>query len=631
MLCEKKIRRPSIECNANLPVMRSCSVTPAQVANGRSDMTVRTYLLAAAVLGLATSGATANDELIKLQKDPNQWVMPTGNYANTRYSELAQITKDNVKNLRPVWTFSTGVLRGHEGAPLVIGDVMYVHTPFPNNVYALDLNNNGRIIWKYEPKQDPSVIPVMCCDTVNRGVAYGDGKIILNQADASVVALDAKTGKEVWKVQNGDPKKGETMTAAPMIVKDKVLVGISGGEFGVAGHVTAYNLADGKRVWRAYSVGPDDQLLVDPEKTTELGKPIGKDSSLKTWEGDQWKIGGGTTWGWYSYDPTLNLIYYGTGNPSTWNPVQRPGDNKWSMTIFARDPDTGMARWVYQMTPHDEWDYDGVNEMILADIDVKGQPTKALVHFDRNGFAYTLNRENGELLVAEKYDPKVNWATHVDMKTGRPQVVKDFSTQAGGEDHNTKNICPAALGTKDQQPAAFSPKTKVFYVPTNHVCMDYEPFKVSYTAGQPYVGATLSMYPPQGESHLGNFIAWDAGQGKILWSIPEPFSVWSGALATAGDVIFYGTLEGYLKAVDPQGKELYKFKTPSGIIGNVMTYTHGGKQYVAVLSGVGGWAGIGMAAGLTKDTDGLGAVGAYKALANYTQLGGVLTVFSLPD
>lgn len=232
-------------------------------------MTVRTYLLAAAVLGLATSGATANDELIKLQKDPNQWVMPTGNYANTRYSELAQITKDNVKNLRPVWTFSTGVLRGHEGSPLVIGDVMYVHTPFPNNVYALDLNNNGQILWKYEPKQDPSVIPVMCCDTVNRGVAYGDGKIVLNQADAHVVALDAKTGKEVWKVQNGDPKKGETMTAAPMIVKDKVIVGISGGEFGVAGHVTAYNLADGKQVWRAYSVGPDDQLLVDPEKTTE--------------------------------------------------------------------------------------------------------------------------------------------------------------------------------------------------------------------------------------------------------------------------------------------------------------------------------------------------------------------------
>jgi lanthanide-dependent methanol dehydrogenase len=594
-------------------------------------MKVRAYLLAAAVVGISTS-VVANDELLKLQKDPNQWVMPTGNYANHRYSELNQINKDTVKNLQPVWTFSTGVLRGHEGGPLVIGDVMYIHTPFPNIVYALDLNNDGRIIWKYEPKQDPSVIPIMCCDTVNRGVAYADGKIILNQADAHTVALDAKTGKELWKVQNGDPKKGESMTAAPMIVKDKVIVGISGGEFGVQGHVTAYNLADGKLAWRAYSTGPDDQTLLDPEKTTELGKPIGKDSSLKTWEGDQWKIGGGTTWGWYSYDPQLDLIYYGSGNPSTWNPVQRPGDNKWSMTIFARDPDTGMAKWVYQMTPHDEWDYDGVNEMILADIEVKGQQTKALVHFDRNGFAYTLNRENGALLVAEKYDPKVNWATHVDMTTGRPQVVKQYSTHQQGEDTNTKNICPAALGTKDQQPAAFSPKTKVFYVPTNHVCMDYEPFKVSYTAGQPYVGATLSMFPPQGEQHLGNFIAWDAGQGKILWSVPEPFSVWSGALATAGDVVFYGTLEGYLKAVDAAtGKELYKFKTPSGIIGNVNTWTHKGKQYIGVLSGVGGWAGIGMAAGLSKDTDGLGAVGAYKALANYTQLGGVLTVFSLPN
>ncbi len=581
-------------------------------------MRVSTCALAfASLFALAAGPAVANDELLKLEKDPNQWVMPTGDYFNQRYSQLAQINKDNVKNLRPVWTFSTGVLRGHEGAPLVIGDTMYVHTPFPNYVYALDLNNNGRIVWKYEPKQDPSVIPVMCCDTVNRGLSYADGKIILDQADAHVVALDAKTGKEVWRVENGDPKKGETMTSAPMIVKDKVIVGISGGEFGVQGRVTAYNLADGKKVWSAYSVGPDDQMLFDAN-TTSMGKPVGKDSSLATWKGDQWKIGGGATWGWYSYDPQLNLIYYGY--------------NKWSMTVFARNPDTGVAKWVYQMTPHDEWDYDGINEMILADIPVKGQTVKALVHFDRNGFAYTLNRENGQLLVAEKFDPKVNWATKVDMTTGRPEGVKQYSTEANGEDHNSKGVCPAALGSKDQQPAAFSPKTNVFYVPTNHVCMDYEPFKVSYSAGQPYVGATLSMYPPQGDQNLGNFIAWDAGQGKILWSDPEPFSAWGGALATAGDVVFYGTLEGYLKAVDPaNGKELYRFKTPSGIIGNVMTYMHGGKQYVAVLSGVGGWAGIGMAAGLTKDTDGLGAVGAYKALANYTQLGGVLTVFALPD
>jgi len=579
---------------------------------------------------LASSPARANDELLRLQQDKNQWVMPTGNYANQRYSALDQINAGNASKLHPVWSFSTGVLRGHEGGPLVIGDVMYVHTPFPNNVFALDLNDNGKVIWKYEPRQDPSVIAVMCCDTVNRGVAYGDGKIILNQADATVVALDAKTGRELWHVKNGDPAKGETMTMAPMIVKDKVYVGISGGEFGTQGRFTAYNLKDGSLAWNAYSVGPDDQLRVDPQKTTMMGKPIGPNSSLSTWQGDQWKTGGGSTWGWFSYDQATNLVYYGTGNPSTWNPTQRPGDNRWSMTIFARDADTGMAKWVYQMTPHDEWDYDGINEMILADITVKGKPVKALVHFDRNGFGYTLNRETGELLVAEKYDPAVNWATHVDMQTGRPQVVPQYSTQANGEDKNSRNICPAALGSKDQQPSAFSPRTGLFYVPTNHVCMDYEPFKVSYTAGQPYVGATLSMFPPKGETNLGNFIAWDAGTGKIAWSNPEPFSVWSGALATAGDVVFYGTLDGYLKGVDAKtGKELYKYKTPSGIIGNVNTYTHGGKQFIAVLSGVGGWAGIGMAAGLANDTDGLGAVGAYKSLSNYTQLGGVLTVFGL--
>jgi lanthanide-dependent methanol dehydrogenase len=419
------------------------------------------------------------------------------------------------------------------------------------------------------------------------------------------------------------------------VIKDKVLVGTSGGEFGVQCSMTAYDIKSGKQVWKAYSEGPDDQILFD-DKTTALGKPVGKDSSLKTWEGDQWKIGGGCTWGWVAYDPSLDLVYYGSGNPSTWNPKQRPGDNKWSMTIFARNPDTGMAKWVYQMTPHDEWDYDGVNEMILSDQQIGGAARKLLTHFDRNGLGYTLDRASGELLVAEKYDPKVNWTSGVDMDKnsptyGRPKVLDAASTDKAGEDHNVKGICPAALGTKDEQPAAYSPETQLFYVPTNHVCMDYEPFKVSYTAGQPYVGATLSMYPPQGESNMGNFIAWDGKTGKIVWSDKEQFSVWSGALATAGGVVFYGTLEGYLKAVDAKtGKELYKFKTPSGIIGNVTTYEHNGKQYVAVLSGVGGWAGIGLAAGLTDPTAGLGAVGGYAGLSNYTALGGALTVFALP-
>lgn len=598
-------------------------------------------VLSAACLGamatFAAGVAYGNEELIKMSQNPKDWVQPAGDYANTRYSKLNQINASNVGKLQVAWTFSTGVLRGHEGGPLIIGNMMYVHTPFPNKVYALDLSQENKIVWKYEPKQDPNVIPVMCCDTVNRGVAYGDGKIFLHQADTTLVALDAKTGQVAWSVKNGDPGKGATGTSAPLVVKDKVLIGISGGEFGVQCHVTAYDLKTGKQAWRAFSEGPDDQIMVDPVSTTEHGKPVGKDSSIKTWQGDQWKIGGGCTWGWLSYDPSLNLVYYGSGNPSTWNPKQRPGDNKWSMTVWARNADTGMAKWVYQMTPHDEWDYDGVNEMILSDQQINGQERKLLTHFDRNGLAYTMDRATGELLVAEKYDPKVNWTTGVDMNKssptyGRPKVVDQYSTEKGGEDKNTKGICPAALGTKDQQPAAYSPDTQLFYVPTNHVCMDYEPFKVSYTAGQPYVGATLSMYPPQGETHMGNFIAWDNKTGKIVWSNKEPFSVWSGALATAGGVVFYGTLEGYLKAVDAKtGKELYKFKTPSGIIGNVNTYEQGGRQYVAVLSGVGGWAGIGLAAGLTDPTAGLGAVGGYAALSNYTALGGTLTVFALPQ
>lgn len=589
--------------------------------------------LATTLVGI--SAASANEEVQGLAENPANWVMQTGDYANTRYSKLAEITADNVKDLKPVWTFSTGVLRGHEGGPLIIGDTMFLHTPFPNRVYSMDLKEEGRINWMYEPKQDPSVIPVMCCDTVNRGVAYGDGKVFLHQADTTLVALDEKTGEVVWSVKNGDPGKGETGTAAPMVYKDKVYLGISGGEFGVQGHLTAYNIADGSLAWRGYSTGPDDQTLMDPQNTTHLGQPVGVDSGTATWEGDQWKIGGGTTWGWFSFDPELNLVYYGTGNPSTWNPVQRPGDNRWSMTIFARDADTGMAKWVYQMTPHDEWDYDGVNEMILVDQEIDGEQRKTLVHFDRNGFGYTMDRVTGELLVAEKFDPAVNWATHVDMKTGRPQVVAEYSTAQNGEDVNTTNICPAALGTKDQQPAAYSPDTKLFYVPTNHVCMDYEPFEVEYTAGQPYVGATLSMFPGgkvtgDGTENLGNFIAWDATKGEIKWTIPEAFSVWSGALATAGNVVFYGTLEGHLKAVNAEtGEELYRFKTPSSIIGNVTTWEHDGKQYVGVLSGLGGWAGIGFAAGLTGDTDGLGAVGAYKSLSSYTNLGGVLTVFAL--
>jgi PQQ-dependent dehydrogenase (methanol/ethanol family) len=396
-------------------------------------------------------------------------------------------------------------------------------------------------------------------------------------------------------------------------------------------------------------MGPDSDTLINPSSTTTWanGKvtKVGSNSSLKTWEGDQWKIGGGTTWGWYSYDPKLNLVYYGSGNPSTWNPIQRPGDNKWSMSLWARDADTGEVKWVYQMTPHDEWDFDGINEVPLVDQKINGKMRKTIVHFDRNGIGYTLDRVTGELLVAETFDKAVNWVSEVDMHTGRPTVVDQFSTEFNGEDENTTGVCPAALGSKNQQPVSYSPQTGYFYISGNHVCMDYEPFEVSYTAGQPYVGATLSMYPAgvdaitgrkNGSTNLGVFTAWDATTGEIVWSNDEPFSVWSGSVATAGGLVFYGTLEGYLKAVDAKtGRELYKFKTPSGIIGNVNTWSYKGKQYVGVLSGVGGWAGIGMAAGIDDGTDatnteGLGAVGAYRSLSAFTKLGGVFTVFALP-
>ena len=651
-----------------------------------SKLSIRNWIIAALALTVPMT-AWANDEVRKLTENPNYWAYPGGNYWNWRYSGLSQINNRNASNLVAAWTFSTGRLQGHEGGPLVLPpsatglstDTLYIHSSFPNDVFAIDLDTL-RIVWAYEPQQnEEETVPVMCCDIVNRGLAYGDGKIFLQQADTTLKALDAKTGKLVWKAENGrdigyGPKAGETNTNAPHVIKDKVFTGCSGAEFGVRCWIAAFNIKDGSLAWRAFSMGPDKDIRFDPNKTMSMGKPVGKDSSLKTWcaedsdwgktalransasarvckkRGDQWKQGGGSTWGWWPADFSQNLMYYGSGNPGTWNPNVRPGDNKWSMTMFARDIDTGMAKWVYQMTPHDEWDYDGINEMILADMKVHGRNRHVLVHFDRNGFGYTVDRITGEVLVAEKFDPAVNWATHVDLKTGYPQVVNKYSTDYNGEDVVSKDICPAALGTKDEQPSSYSPRTGLFYVPTNHVCMTYEPVSYAaggnhYVAGQAFVNANLTMYPagavcpdcPNNNAthdNMGNMIAWDASKGKIVWSIPEQWSVWSGVLSTAGDVVFYGTLDGYAKAVDAKsGKLLWQFKTPSGIIGNFNAWAHNGKEYVGVLSGIGGWAGAvvaipGLAAAPGEAA--LGAVGGYRGLLNVSRNSGVLMVFSLP-
>jgi len=598
-----------------------------------TSMKKHPWLVIATAIYLAIASgyvfAQANDDLVKMSQDANQWVIPLGDYSGTRHSSLNQITAQNAWKLKVAWTMSTGALRGHEGQPLVVGKMMYFESAYPNYVYAIDLDSYWHMVWKFTPQQDKLAPSVACCDLVNRGLAYANGKILMATLDAKVYALDAKTGKVLWTAQNGDPKLGQTVTGAPLIIRDKVLVGISGGEFGVRGYVSAFNLDNGNLVWRAYSVGPDSDILFDPQKTIDgaTQRSVGANSSLKTWENEEWKLGGGTTWGWYTYDPQLNLFYYGSGNPGTWNPTQRPGDNKWSMTIFARNPDTGLAAWAYQMTPHDGWDYDGINESVLTQSQISGNTIPTLTHFDRNGFAYVIDRRSGKLLAANKFDPTVNWAERVDLETGRPVVVAAKMTKA---DTNTKNVCPAAQGAKNMQPVSYDAKTRLFYAGTNHICMDYQPFTVKYKSGFPYVGATVSMFPADNGDVRGRLIAFDAVTGQTKWAINEAFQVYSGTLTTDGGVVFYGTLDGWFKVVDQAtGKVLYQFHTPSGIISNPMTYMHNGKQYIALLTGVGGWAAIGLAEGLTQGTEGLGAVGLTRSLGDYTNLGGTLMVFSL--
>jgi lanthanide-dependent methanol dehydrogenase len=582
-------------------------------------------IIAAAALGSFflwhNRAAAQTVALGEMSQNSAEWVIPQQNYSATRHSTLNEINTDNVKDLKVAWSMSTGATRGHEGQPLVIGNILYFQSAYPNHVYAVDLNNY-RILWEFTPKQDPFAVSVACCDLVNRGVAYGDGMIITNALDGWVYALHASNGAVVWRYKQADPELGQTVTSAPFVIseKDRVIIGVSGGEFGVRGYVTALDLHTGRRVWRAYSMGPDSDTLMG------AGFHGPHNMGVSTWRGDEWKVGGGTTWGWYAYDPSLDLFYYGSGNPGTWNPSQRPGDNKWSMTVFARRPETGQAVWAYQMTPHDQWDYDGINEMILANIKIRGNQVPALVHFDRNGFAFEINRETGKPVLIEKYDPSVNWATSFNMTTGRPNLDPAYGTREG---HNTKGICPASIGSKDQQPASFDPQTGYFIVPTNHWCEDYQPFAVKYKAGFPFVGAIVKMYRGPGD-YGGALIAWDPNEGKIVWSDKEHFPCWSGVLTTDGGVAFYGTMDGWFKAVNTKdGTLLFKQKMPSGMISAPITYQHDGHQYVAMLSGVGGWAGIGLAAGLTNPTAGLGAVGAASDLGTYTTLGGDLTIFSL--
>jgi lanthanide-dependent methanol dehydrogenase len=571
------------------------------------------------------TGATA-----RLPADDGQWTMPAKDYASTRFSALREINAANVKDLRVAFTFSTGVNKGHEAAPAVAGGTMYVVTPFPNDLYALDLTKPGAPVkWKYSPKPAPAAQGVACCDVVNRGVVVSGGRVFMNTLDGYAIAVDAVTGREVWKTRLGDINRGESITMAPLVAEGKVLVGNSGGEFGVRGWIVALDAGSGKVAWKAFHTGPDKDVLIGSGFKPFYAMDRGKDLGVTTWPPDAWKIGGATTWGWISYDPATKLIFYGTANPGPWNAEQRPGDNKWSAGIFARDVATGQARWFYQFSPHDAHDYDAVNENLLLELPVGGRPRSVVVRPERNGYVYVMDRATGQVLSADPFS-YVNSSNGVDLETGRLRVNHQKVPRMGTV---VRDICPTASGAKDWNPSAFSPKTGLLYIPHQNLCMDWQNLTANYIAGTPYVGAEVRMKAGPG-GHRGVFTAWDLVRRAAAWTIKEDLPIWSGALATAGDLVFYGALDGWFKAVDARtGRLLWQFKTASGIVGQPISYRGpDGHQYVAVLAGVGGWAGAIVSGDLDPrdPTAALGMVAAVPDLKDKTTAGGVLYAFRLP-
>lgn len=566
----------------------------------------------------------------ELASDPGEWPMPARDYASTRFSELDQIDTTNVGDLEVAWTMSTNNDQGHEAAPIVVDGTMFVTTPYPNVLYAIDLAEPEEPMWTYRPEPLSASQGVACCDVVNRGAAYAEGRVFFNTLDNRTIAVDAETGEELWTTRLGDIDRGETMTMAPLVVKDRVLVGNSGGEFGVRGWIAALDTETGEVEWRAYSTGSDEDVLIGEDFEPFYENDRGEDLGLTTWRGDGWRIGGGTVWGWISYDPELDLIYYGTSNPGPWNPAQRPGENKWTAGIFARDPDTGSAHWAYQFTPHDEHDYDGVNENILVDMTIDGERRPVLLRPERNGFFYVMDRVTGEVLSAEPFGVEVNWAHEIDMETGRP-VKNEAKSPAN---RLARNVCPAAPGAKDWQPSSFSPRTQLVYIPHQNLCMDIEGVEANYIAGTPFVGARTVMHPGPG-GFRGKLTAWDPIEQREVWSIEEDFPVWSGTVTTAGDVVFYGTMDRWFRAVNARtGEVLWETRVSSGIVGQPVTFLGPeGRQHVAVFAGVGGWAGAVVAAGLDPrdETAALGFVNAMQDLPEHTGPGGELYVFTLPE
>jgi alcohol dehydrogenase (cytochrome c) len=534
--------------------------------------TLYAALLGASVLTLAPVPAALAQSTNDLKNDEktteNVLVYGMG-YSGNRYSPLTQINKDNVGKLVPVWSYSLADLQGGEAFPIVNDGVIYVTTH--DSTAAVDALT-GKQIWKVKHDYPPESLRVVCCGIVNRGAAIYEGMIIRLLMDDRIVALDAKTGKEVWQVKSPDPAtsaNGYAMTGAPLIVKGMVIVGVAGAEFSHRGFIEAYDAKTGKHLWRTYTI---------PAK----GEP-----GSETWEGDSELTGGGSSWVTGTYDPDLDLIYWGVGNPAPWNPRARKGDNLYTDAIWALRPDTGQRVWYYQTTPNDPFDYDAVQTPINATINVGGQPRKVVIQANRNGFLYVLDAKDGKLLAANAFG-KVTWANGVDLETGRPVVTDVFKSALAGEQ---TVVWPDVAGVTNWQHESFSPRTGLLYINTLNLGMNYqapEPPKLTPGApsGVPTIKRTIVTDDPNVRGYLK---AVDPMTGKAKWAVPYRSPNYSSTMVTASDVVFTGVMTGEFQAFDATtGKLLWSFQTPSGIVGQPVTWEKNGKQYVTVLSGIGG-------------------------------------------
>ncbi|WP_119677906.1 methanol/ethanol family PQQ-dependent dehydrogenase [Indioceanicola profundi] len=544
----------------------------------------RFLLTTCALLCLAASPVLAagptNDDLVKDAQTTGDVLTYGMGYEGQRYSPLKALTPQNVSKLVPVWSFSFGgeKQRGQESQPIIHDGTIYVTGSY-SRVWAVDART-GEEKWEYNARLPDGIMP--CCDVINRGVAILGDTVYFGTLDAKLVALNKDTGKVKWSKKLENYEEGYSYTAAPMIVNGKIITGTSGGEFGVVGKVEARDAETGELIW--------SRPVIEGHMGTLNGKENGMTGKLNaTWEGDAWKTGGGATWLGGTYDPETNLIYMGTGNPSPWNSHLRPGDNLYTSSTLAIDPDTGVIKWHFQSTPHDGWDYDGVNEFIPFDLKKDGKTIKAGAKADRNGFFFVLNRENGQFISATPFVSKVTWAKGYDEK-GRPIYVDENrpGNPMAAEKGSSVFAAPGFLGGKNWNPMAYSKDTGLFYVPSNEWGMDIWNEPITYKKGAAYLGAGFTIKPLY-EDHIGVLRAIDPATGKIAWEYKNKAPLWGGVLTTAGNLVFTGTPEGYLKAFDAKtGQEVWKFQTGSGVVGTPVTWEMDGEQYVAVVSGWGG-------------------------------------------